>query len=208
MNLSEIVSAIEKSDLENASQLSEALTKLFESNKKTYDSKVARLESSIENLTAAIGIDADGNDLEGLAKEARLSLQTLIQERDTALSAKKELQQQIDKAQRSELINKAASISKASPAVLDRLIADSTVAIDGDRVLVDNVELKQWATTNHSEFIPALYPKQSKNELPNTSPHLSAGTGNSKEDSKDSQDEPKPIEQHVNRFYQKPKFAV
>ena len=206
MNFTEIIAAIQASGMDKAEEISKDLTNHVESLKTENDKQITKLSKQIENLATAAGIES-GTTEERLAA-ASSAIKSLTEQKESLAAEKENLTQQIAKSQKQQLIANAASKSNASAAVLDKLIGDEEVKIEGDKVMVAGKPLKDWAEANHNPFMASLFPEASKTKLTNTSPHKTQEKGKD-DSSKEKDDESKTASQkHVDRYYKKPSFVV
>ncbi|MGL5944260.1 MAG: hypothetical protein ACRC2S_28595 [Waterburya sp.] len=205
MNLTEIVSAIQKSGMDKAEELAQALTDHVNGLKSDHEGQVNKLSKQIENLTSAIGVDS-GTTEERL-NSAGSKVKNLTADLDALIAEKENLTKQLTQNQKQQLIKQAADTSKASAVVLERLISDEEVKVEGSNVTVAGTPLKDWAETNHPAFISALFPEIKLPKLPNTPPHNNSQV--SSHNSQVGEDKPKSAwENHSERFYKKPEFAI
>ena len=205
MNLTEIVSAIQKSGMDKAEEVAQALTDHVNGLKSDHEGQVNKLSKQIENLTSAIGVDS-GTTEERL-NSASSKVKSLTTDLDALIAEKENLIKQLTQNQKQQLIRQAADTGKASAVVLERLISDEEVKVEGSSVTVAGTPLKDWAETNHPAFVSALFPEVKLPKLPNTPPHTKSEVGSQKSEVKD--ETPKSAwENHSERFYKKPEFAI
>lgn len=209
MKFTELIKAIQDSGIENAETLAKSLTDHVNSLNTEADKKIQKLNSQIENLTAAIGIET-GTTEERLAA-AKNSLATLTKERDDLKAEKEKLQTQITQSQKQELIRSAAEKGKASAEVLSALISDEELKVEGDTVTVNGKPLKDWASENKSAFLTALFPETTNTtkQLPNTPPHSKKedGKGKGKDNSGDQNDK-SVTDRYFEQTYKVPDFVT
>ena len=203
MKLTEIVAAIQKSGLENAGEVAQALTDYVDSLNSSHDTVVNRLNSQLETLTKAVGVETGTN--EERLKAASTAIQSLTAERDRLVKEQEDLTKQIAKSQKQQLIRDAAAVGQASPVVLEKLISDEEIKTEGEKVLVGEKPLKEWAEANHPAFMAALFPTENTtNKLPSTPPHKKAD-GRKQEVEEDGQ--PKSVaDEYMSKHYKVPEF--
>lgn len=209
MDLSEIISAIQNSGIENSEKLTKAITDYTKSLQKTHEKESSNLINKIEALTTAVGIDR-GTTEERIAA-ANNAISKLTEENSVLKTDKESLSASLAKTQKDIAVKDAASISKANATVLSTLIGDEELTVEGEKVLVAGKELKAWAQDKHSPFMSALFPteqqQQAQSNYSDAPAHFETKSQVASSKS-ETESEKSVADKHVERFYKKPEFAI
>lgn len=218
MTLAELIAKIQKLKIEDtdANILAQEVKDLFQNQQKENDTKVSQLNDKIDTLTAAIGIDSGTTEEKLIVATNKLT--TLTKENETLTAKNQELTTKIANSERADSVRQAARVAGVEPTVLNTLLGEEKLTIDGNKVLVGDKELKTWAEANHQPFLSALYPESStqtetsntetKNKFSSAPPHNKSESTNPGTNSHGKNEESYLVDDYLGKRYKAPSFAM
>ncbi len=205
--IAELIAEIQSSDWERGKEIAAELGKNIKDLETATQRSKDDLKQQAETILAVVAAEGEGFD-ERL-NDAAKKIAKLGQENQTLAEQYSQQTEELVAIKQNKLLSQAAEHSGVKTSVLKALLKEEDkLEVAGEKVLVNGVEIKDWAKTNQADFYVALFPKfHTDIDLPgggSSASDLPAGGSGST----GSNSEKKPVELLMETDFKVPEFVT